>query len=263
MNMLSVVIIEYHCIDDVINALKSVEKHLSDIDWQAIVVSNSEYDIEGEKSLKEALPNALIIVNDVNGGYAGGVNRAIKEIDSPYIFLLNPDGEFIDDGIEVLFEDMKSDPDVAIIGPKVIDDNGIVQPSCRRFPRPYTFLLCRSFLNVLPGASKERARYFMEDYDRIQKRDVDWVSGGAMLIRTKAIKDIGGMDERYFLYMEDVDWCKQARKKGWGVSYNPAATILHAGRHESIDKGIMGVFNKTTRWHLSSLFKYFIKWGYR
>ena len=102
----------------------------------------------------------------------------------------------------------------------------------------------------------------MEYFERKDKRFVDWVSGGAMLVRMAAIKEVGGMDERYFLYIEDVDWCKTMGKAGWKVLYDPRATVLHAGRHSSISNGVFSILTSTTRWHLTSLWKFFCKWGF-
>ena len=261
MRSLTIVIIEYHCLDDVVIAVESAKKHLSEIDYELIVVSNSLYDDVGIKKLHESLPGIKIIINEVNGGYAGGVNRALKDIDSSYIFLLNPDAQFIDSGLKLLIDEMDKNKKLAAIGPKVVDEDGAVQPSCRRFPRPYTFLLVRSFLSRLPGANKERVRYLMEDFDHEGKRLVDWVSGGAMLVRVATIKEVGGMDERYFLYVEDVDWCKTMGQAGWKVLYDPRSTIMHAGRHSSISNGLRSILTSTTRWHLTSLWKFFCKWG--
>lgn len=256
MTVLSIVMVEYHGIDDVVKAMASIQKHLEGIGWRAIVVSNSEYSSEKAEELIAAVPQARVIINDRNSGYAGGVNRALREIDTPYAFLLNPDGQFADNGISQLIEHMDGQPNVAVIGPKVVDENFIVQPSCRRFPRPHTFLLVRGFLRSWPGAAGERKRYLMEDFDHCSPRVVDWVSGGAMLLRMSAVAQVGGMDERYFLYMEDVDWCRTFGRAGWEVRYDPRATVLHAGQHASLQSGLL---SKSTRWHLQSLCKYFLK----
>lgn len=265
MKQISIVIVEYHCVDDVVIAVKSIDEHLKNLSYEVLVVSNSVYDEGGVETIKSALPNpnVKIIINSVNGGYAGGVNRALKEINAPYMFLLNPDGQFIDDGLGLLLQEMEEHPEIAAIGPKVVDEDGIIQPSCRCFPKPYTFLLVRSFLSKYPASEKERKRYLIEDFDRNEQRFVDWVSGGAMLVRLDAIKKLGGMDERYFLYMEDVDWCKTMNTSGWKVLFDPRATVLHAGRHSSISNGLRSIMTATTRWHLTSLWKFFCKWGFR
>ncbi len=253
---LSIIMVEYHGIHDVVSAMASIQRHLGGIDWQAIVVSNSEYPPDKTNELVASVPDARVIINDRNCGYAGGVNRALRDVDTPYAFLLNPDGQFADGGISELLDAMEEQPEVAVIGPKVVNDKGVVQPSCRRFPRPYTFLLVRSFLRKLPGATNERRRYMMANFDHRTPCTVDWVSGGAMLIRMKAVKQVGGMDERYFLYMEDVDWCRSFGMAGWRVRYDPRATVMHAGQHASLQSGVL---SKNTRWHLQSLGKYFLK----
>lgn len=263
MNQLTVIIVEYHCINDVLEALKSAHEHLEGVSWDALVVSNSEYSAQEQERVSEALGEVRLVFNEVNSGYAGGVNKALSMIDSPFIFLLNPDGRFKDKGISKLLELMNQDDKIAIIGPMVVDESGEVQPSCRTFPKPYTFLLVRSVFRFLPYAGLEKNRYFMADYDRTYVRDVDWVSGGAMLVRRSAIEKVGMMDERYFLYMEDVDWCRSFNKASWKVKYSPDAAIIHAGQHSSINNSLMGLFSQTTRWHLQSMFKYFLKFGWK
>ena len=157
-------------------------------------------------------------------------------------------------------DEMEKEPEWAITGPKVVDENNNVQPSCRRFPRPWTFLLVRSVLSKLPGATKERVRYLMEDFDKKNTREVDWVSGGATLVKSTTIEKIGGMDERYFLYMEDVDWCRNCWLSGFKVKYDPISTIIHAGQHQSIHGGIISrLLSKHVRMHLVSMSKYFLK----
>lgn len=261
MSTLTVLIIEYHCIDDAARALASARQQLAGIDYKSIVVSNSEYDAAGIERINARLPGTNVIINDYNAGYAGGVNRALRDIDTPYVFLLNPDGIFTTGDLPVLIKQMDKDPRIAVTGPRVVDENGALQPSCRRFPRVFTFLLVRSFLKHLPHAPKERARYLMEDYDRDEPRDVDWVSGGAMLLRTSAAREVGGMDERYFLYMEDVDWCRTFHASGFRVVYDPRFEVMHAGKHSSISQGINSLASQTARWHLQSLMKYFLKHG--
>jgi GT2 family glycosyltransferase len=246
---------------EVVSALASAEQQLSGIDHDSIVVSNSEYDAENIRHIKTQLPDARVIINSHNSGYAGGVNRALRDIETPYIFLLNPDGVFYGGNLSILIQQMENDRNIAVIGPRVIDENGVVQPSCRRFPRWFTFLLVRSFLQSLPYAHRERSRYFMEDFDRCNPRDVDWVSGGAMLLRSQAAREAGGMDERYFLYMEDVDWCRTFHSMGYRVVYDPRFEVMHAGKHSSISQGLRSLSSPTTRWHLQSLAKYFLKHG--
>lgn len=257
---LSIVIIEYHCMALVRACLDSISTHLDAIDPELIVISNSNYDSVQQATLQASLPAAKLISSGHNLGYAAGVNSALRITTGDYIYILNPDVLLTDSLITDIICKMDLDPAWAFSGPKVVDLEGHRQPSCRRFPRPWTFLLTRSFLSALPGASAERRRYFMSDETRDDPRHVDWLSGGAMLVKSGALRQIGGMDQRFFLYMEDVDWCRTAWQKNFKVMYTPTSTVIHAGQHQSI--GTRALFNRHFWWHLRSLFKYFMKYRF-
>src|SRR3989344_5169810 len=262
-NQLSIVIVEYRCAEEIEGCLRSLKQHLGDLSWECIVVSNSEYSDVDLAQVRKRLAGARVIANDCNRGYAGGVNRALPECNAPFVFIMNPDCRLTDERIPELIAFMTQNPDIAVVGPKVTDEQGEVQPSCRRFPYPWTFLLVRSALRHLPGATKERRRYLMEDFDHYVERDADWVSGGAMMVRKSAIEDVGPMDERFFLYMEAVDWCRRFWEAGWRVRYVPACTVQHAGRHASLHVGVRRFTTPHSRLHLVSLAKYFLKHGLR
>lgn len=260
---LSIVIIEYRCVEQIEGCLQSLGQHLGDVSWECIVVSNSEYSEASLDQVKKRLAEARVIANDRNRGYAGGVNRALPECNAPFVFIMNPDCRLTDDRVPALIAFMTQNPDIAVVGPKVTDEQGEVQPSCRRFPYPWTFLLVRSALRRLPGAAKERRRYLMEDFDHRSNRDTDWVSGGAMMVRKSAIDGVGPMDERFFLYMEDVDWCRRFWSAGFRVVYVPVCTVVHAGQHASIRRGLKSFVSRHTRMHLTSMGRYFLKYFYR
>ena len=245
------------------DCVRSINDNLGDVTKECIVVSNSEYTESQISSYLNTIDGIKIINTEANLGYAGGVNRGLREANGRYIYVVNPDCLLLDSGVLDIMTLMDKDSHWAISGPKVIDENKITQPSCRRFPKLWTFLLVRSFFKKLPGAYKEFNRYFMKDYDRASTRMVDWVSGGATLIKSSALEKIGGMDERYFLYMEDVDWCRSAWNSGYKVAYCPISTVVHAGQHQSIKFGPGMLKNMHLRWHLKSLFKYFIKYRLR
>ena len=262
MPLLTVVIIEYHCADQIDDCLDSLSKHMIGIDWECLIVSNSLYSATELQGLCGRFKGATILDAKANLGYAGGVNYAIQHSNAPYLFVMNPDCRLTDDNLQSLCALFDKHEDVAVIGPKVIDVADQVQPSCRRTPRPWTFLLVRSVFRHLPGASREKRRYLMEDFDRNSQRDVDWVSGGAMLVRRKAADEVGGMDERYFLYMEDADWCRRMWQSGWRVIYSPLSTVCHSGQHASLRGGLGALLSPHTRYHLISMVKYFLKYGF-
>lgn len=221
------------------------------------MVSNSEYAPAQLDDMRSRLSGVRLIENDSNRGYAGGVNRGLPECNAPFVYILNPDCRLADHKTSELVAFMKHNPTIAAVGPRVKDERGALQPSCRRFPRPWTFLLVRSFLRKIPGAGQERRRYLMEDFDHNSWQDVDWVSGGAMLVRKSAIDAAGPMDERFFLYMEDVDWCRRFWQAGFRVTYFPHGSVVHAGVHGSIQSGF---FSPHTRMHLTSMGKYIFKY---
>lgn len=246
--------------DQVQGCLQSIQTHLSEIEYECFIISNSEYSETDLASHSKSISGATIVNTGKNLGYAGGVNIGIAQSSGDYIYVLNPDCLLTDSNISQIMLEMDKQSDWAIAGPKVIDQDNNVQPSCRAFPRPWTFLLVRSILSKLPGSSSEKRRYLMEDFDRNTMKEVDWVSGGATLVKAEAIKSIGGMDERYFLYMEDVDWCHNCWNKGYKVKYAPLSTVIHAGQHQSISGGVLSkLMSKHTRMHITSMFKYFLK----
>ncbi len=258
---LSIIIIEYHCMQQVKECVESINVYLHDVNKECVVISNSEYTESVIKNFKDELSGVDIINAEGNLGYAGGVNLGIKKTTGDYLYVLNPDCLLTDSNILKIINEMEKDLDWAMTGPKVIDENNIVQPSCRRFPKPWTFLMVRSVLSKLPGANKERARYLMEDFKRDTVEDVDWVSGGAALVKSSAIEKMGGMDERYFLYMEDVDWCHNCWICGLKVKYSPQSVVIHAGQHQSIHGSILSkLMSKHVRMHLTSMFQYFMKY---
>ena len=259
---LSVIIIEFHCMEDVKGCVASVGERLGAIEVECLVVVNSGYAEEQLAQYRSELDSVRWVIANDNLGYAGGVNLGLAEASGEYVYVLNPDCRLTDDGVIAMMDAMSAEQDWGIAGPRVVDGEGELQPSCRRFPRPWTFLLVRSVLACLPGAGAERRRYLMEDYDRESDRDVDWVSGGAVLVKRSALDSIGDMDTRYFLYMEDVDWCHSSWLNGYSVRYFTGSTVVHAGQHQSISGGIMSKLSSAhVRWHLKSMASYFAKFG--
>jgi hypothetical protein len=246
--------------EDVHQCLESVVRNLSGLKYECIVVSNSVYHIEELEKHRVALGDtANLISSGGNLGYAGGVNFALQNAYGEYVYILNPDCRLLDGRVVDLMLAMDVDSDWVISGPKVLDETGVRQPSCRRFPRPWTFLMVRSLLSRLPWSEREKKRYLMTDLLNDDVRPVDWVSGGALLIKRAALSSIGGMDERYFLYMEDVDWCRHAWQSGYKVVYWPLSCVVHAGQHKSIQPGLHVLLDRHFRWHLMSMTKYFLK----
>ena len=174
-------------------------------------------------------PKAILSKNSYNMGFSKAANNALKESTAPYIVLLNPDTYVTHGFFERVLRYMEENPDVGIIGPKILNRDGSVQGSARSFPTPLTAFFGRNSLLTrwFPNNRITRQNMLTTGSDGVSPMGVDWVSGACMVVRKNAIEDVGLMDERFFMYWEDVDWCKRMRRSRWKVVYLPQATIVH------------------------------------
>jgi GT2 family glycosyltransferase len=164
--------------------------------------------------------------SSVNGGFAYGCNAGMAQGDAPYVLFLNPDASIDGPALDALAAVLDADPAVGLVGPRILDDDGHLFESQRRFPGVATAWGQALFLHRLIARTDEmvkgEARY-------AQPAEPDWVSGACMLARRDALERIGGMDEGFFLYSEDTDVCKALRDVGYTIRYEPAATARHRG----------------------------------
>lgn len=256
---LTIVVVEYHSEPHLGELMASIAAFQPDA--PVLVSSNSLYDAARIRELSAAYPQATFLRNDGNLGYSGGVNRALARVQTPYAAVLNPDVTLtraIADDTHRIFT---RDPALGLFGPKVLDGAGVPTCSFRRFYPP-SFILARYFgLGALPPFRGIPAHYLMKATDRDAACYADWVSGGAMFIRMEAARAVGGMDERYFLYMEDMDWCRCFWRAGWRVGYSPDVCLVHRAQHAGTKRGLAGVLSKATRRQILGYAKYVLKWG--
>lgn len=252
---LSIVIVEYKDLGILAKVIRSIELANLEIDTETLVVSNSGYPESEQKSILADFKETEFLFNAKNVGFAKAVNQCIKEASGEFIMLLNPDAKLLDKKLISAIQFMKKNCSVGIIGPKIVDRHGSVQDSCRDFmvPKNWVSRNTRRFFGISSGSVLEK-----KDYNLTQR--VDWVSGACMLVRQAAVEQVGLMDERYFMYIEDMDWCRQFWAQGWEVWYLPDWVVEHnAGRgstsHFSIANRLMWV-------HLRSFCKYLLKWGF-
>jgi len=193
--------------------------------------------------LLEGVPKICLIRCAENTGFARAANRGIRATRGDYIFLINPDSLVCEGAVSraVAFLEDPANQTVAILGPKVYDDTqkGSVQLSVRSFPGFAQALFGRySLLTRLWPTNPWSSRYLKSDWHHSAPGRVDWVSGCCMLLRRKALEEIGLFDEAYFMYIEDVDLCRRAWARGWEVAYFPAAEVIHqigaSSRHRPI-----------------------------
>lgn len=242
-----------------LNSLKEASRNLP----CEIFVLDSEAQDEAEEMIKSDWPEIKFLPFEKNTGYAKIVNVGLSQARGEYLLVLNADIVAESDSLQKMIEYMDANPKTGLLGPQLLNFNGTIQDSCFRFHRPFTILCRRTFLGKTARGKKELARFVMADFDKQSTREVDWLLGAAMMIRREALKDAGPMDERFFLYFEDTDWCRRFWAKSWSVVYFAQARMHHY--HGRVSKKAGGLadllFNKYTWIHISSAIKYF--WKYR
>ena len=201
-------------------------------------------------------------MNAKNVGFAGAVNRGLKYAPARFYLVLNPDIYFPEVGlIEAMVQWLENHPKIGMLGPRLRYPDLTIQPSCYRYPNFLVPLYHRTFLRRLPGARRALAHYLMEDFNHREVRRVDGIFGAAMMVRAEALKEVGPMDDKnFFMFFEDIDWCRRFTLRGWPVEYVPEITLVHYhGRPSS--GGWSAIFtNPVMRMHIKSWLKYFWKW---
>lgn len=228
--------------------------------YEIIVVDNASKD-DSREILSNDLEGVKVKFLDKNLGFAKGVNIGVKESSGEYIIILNPDIIVLKDGINSLLNFMAQNPKCGLSSGQLINPNGTIQESAFRFYRPTTILYRRTFLGKLPWARKHLDEIFMRESDFESERKVDWILGACMCVRKSALEKVGLMDERFFLYFEDMDWCRRFWEAGFEVWYVPSAKFAHYHKRESAqDQGILAILNPIARIHIASGIKYFLKY---
>lgn len=256
---LSIIIVNYNTQTVTKNLLTSLLKQDLPQTTEIIVVDNNSSD-DSVPFLRADYPEITVLENIENVGLAAGVNIALQQAKGKYYLILNPDMIALLGSIDTLVSFLDKNPDVGMAGGKLISPNNKLQYSAFRFYKPSTIIYRRSFLGKTKKGRAEIARFLMKDVDHSTIQDVDWLMGACLMVRALAVKEVGGMDERYFLYFEDVDWCRRFWEKGWRVTYVPEAVFSHFYQHTSRGNALVGLLtSRPTREHIKSAFKYFWK----
>ncbi len=192
-----------------------------------------------------------------NVGYGPAVNRGLARARGRYLLVLNPDIEVEPGSVDALADYLDAHPSAGMAAPRLQGPDGALQHSARRFYTLRVILLRRTPLGRLFPKDRAVREHLMADWDHADARDVDWVIGGAVMVRREAADDVGGMDERFFLYFEDVDWCSRMHRRGWHVVYVPHARMIHAHQRASA----RGFLSRGQRVHLASALRFYEKWS--
>jgi len=233
------------CVNSILNF------HVIDKD-QIIVVDNKSPDSSFE-TLRSKLDGVKVISSDRNGGASYGVNFGDKEANGEYLIILNPDTRFIDDSIGIALDFMDQNPDVGLVGLELIYPDGRRQYSSRRFYSLLDIIARRTPLGKHWPLKNRIAKHLMvSSWDAGVPFEADWIMGTGILVRHDLFRRIGGMDDSYFLYMEDVDLSARVWLAGYRVMCVPGARLVHDHQRASAS----GIFSKAARIHLQSFLKF-------
>jgi hypothetical protein len=242
--------------------LESLKAAATDLRLEIIVV-DSEAEEETGEFLASDFPEIIYLPFKENTGYAKLVNAGLNRARGEYLLVLNADIILVSGALEKMLQYMKENFTAGMLGPQLLNFNGSRQESCFRWYRPLTILYRRTWLGKTAAGKKDLARFLMKDQDLARPQAVDWLLGAAMFFRRAAFSSVGPMDERFFMYFEDVDWCRRFHQHGWQVVYLPDAKIYHYhGKVSKTENFWSHFFNKYFWIHLSSAFKYFLKHGW-
>ena len=256
---ISITIVAYNNHDDIKNAINSIEEYTSKkISKQIYIVDNSSLEdddkvlIDFNKYISKYKDVKYINVHD-NLGFGKGHNYILKELDSKYHAIVNPDIIIKDDVLSRIINYLDNNNDVGMIIPNMIDENGNRQKVYRLEPTIFDMFI-RMFCKGL--FKKRQAKHTMQDKDYSKPFQVPFGQGSFLVIRTDLFKKLNGFDDRYFMYLEDADLCKRVNEES-KLMYLPDATVIHKwekGSHKN---------KKLFKCHLNSMRLYFKKWGYK
>jgi N-acetylglucosaminyl-diphospho-decaprenol L-rhamnosyltransferase len=241
---LSIVIVNWNvrellkrCLHSVISSfqlpiLRLGSGQASNFQVEVIVVDSASSD-GSVAMVEEEFPQVRLIANSENVGFTVGSNQGIAVSRGRYVLLLNPDTEVVDDALATMVEYMDNHSQVGVLGPQLLNPDGSIQSSRRRFPTLATAFLESTVLQQWFPHNRAIRHYYMTDQPDDKVQEVDWVTGACLLARREAIEEVGLLDEGFFMYSEELDWCRRIKGQGWKVVYLPTARVIHYGAQSS------------------------------
>ncbi len=234
---LSIIILSYNTRDLLKQTLASVPQHSN---WEILVVDNASSD-DSVGMVKRDFPQVKLTVNAKNVGFAAGNNQAIKIATGEYVLLLNSDTIVQKNALERLLQQIEQDKNIGVITPKVVLPDGAIDLACHRgMPTLWRAFTYFAKLEQLFPGSRLFGGYHLTHEDFNVAHEVEAVSGVAMIVRREVIDAVGLLDERFFFYAEDLDWCLRIRQAGWKIVYFPESVVIHlksqSGKRNTMDK---------------------------
>ncbi len=237
---LSIIIVNYNVKEFLQNLIHSIHKAAQNLQYEIIVVDNASSDGSVE-FISEKFPNVQLISNDKNFGFGKANNQGLKIARGKYILLINPDSIVSEDTFSKMISFFESHPSVGLAGCKILNPDGTFEPGCRRsFPGPWTSFCKLTGLSSLFPHSKLFARYNLTYKDENKSYEVDAISGSFMMMKKEVYAKVGGFDEDFFMYGEDLDLCYRIQKAGYEIYYVHETQIIHykgeSTKRSSIDE---------------------------
>lgn len=230
---LSIVIVNWNVKDLLAHCLESIFRTCEGLEIEVIVIDNASAD-GSPQMIRERFPQVCLIANERNAGFTRANNQGIAVAKGRYILLLNPDTEVLDGALSTMVCYMDAHPNVGALGPRLLHSDGRVQSSRRRFPTLTTAFLESTILQQWFPRNRILRRYYCLDHSDEEEQEVDWVVGACLMMRREALDKVGLLDEHFFMYSEEMDWCYRVVKRGWRVVYLPSAQVVHhEGRSSS------------------------------
>lgn len=256
MTKLATITINHNHGEMIRKTIESLFSSTQGMDFESFVINNV-VDEATTGWLKENFSSVAVIQNEGPRGFAENINRFIQShTNFEYYLLLNPDVVCLPGMIETLVGTMEANPEMGAVGPKLMNPDGSVQPNRRRFATLFVLVLRILHLDAIFKHIPAIDRYLMQDTQFSKQTAVDWITGAVLLLRKKALDQVGLFDERFFLYFEDEDLCARMWRGGWKVVYIPLAKAYHA----HIAAGRNKPFSKASFAHIASAIKMFIKY---
>jgi GT2 family glycosyltransferase len=224
---LSIVIVTWNTRDLLLQCIRTIQQTTREHSLEIIVVDNAS--VDGSVEAVRGLSKVTVLCNEENKGFAAANNRGIHASNGKYICLVNSDVEVLEPCLDRMCNYMDENPKVGLLGPKVLNKDLTLQRSCAELPSVRNTLTQALVLDrVFPKIRWLRNR-FMNDFSHDIERDVDVLSGCFIMARRDGLEQVGLLDERFFIYKEDVDWCKRFGDAGWAIRFFPEAKAIHYG----------------------------------
>ncbi|MBU0597656.1 glycosyltransferase family 2 protein [Patescibacteria group bacterium] len=259
----SIIIVSWNVKDHLTRCLRSIFKHTDNLNYEVFVVDNNS--IDGSAAMVKSLfPAINLIINKKNIGFAAACNQAIKESKGNNILLLNPDTEITDNAIYKTSLYLRKNIKIGIVGCRILNEDGTIQPSVRRFPDLISHICILLKLHNFFPEIKSVKKYYMTDFKYNSNTRVEQVMGAFFMIKRELLKSIGLLDKHFYIWYEEVDFCKRAVNKGWQVYYYQDANVIHhKGKSFEQVKPVLkqSIFNRSMLYYFfkhHSIFEYLV-----